>query len=194
MPKYVAFLRAINVGGHTVKMDELRRLFESLDFSRVETFIASGNVIFETSSTAAASLPGKIEGCLRKALGYEVATFLRTDSEVAAIAQYKPFGDSAVQSVGAFCVGFMAAPLGRESERKLMGFKSGIDAFHVHGREIYWLSQKKQSDSTFSNAVFERGLGIRATFRGMNTILRLAAKHPLSGPSLQRTRRQEARR
>ncbi|HXW01123.1 MAG TPA: DUF1697 domain-containing protein, partial [Anaerolineae bacterium] len=47
LPKYIAFLRAINVGGHTVKMDYLRRLFEEMGFSKVETFIASGNVIFE---------------------------------------------------------------------------------------------------------------------------------------------------
>jgi uncharacterized protein (DUF1697 family) len=50
MPKYVAFLRAINVGGHTVKMDHLRRLFEALEFDNVETFIASGNVIFDSAS------------------------------------------------------------------------------------------------------------------------------------------------
>ena len=47
MTKYIAFLRAINVGGHTVKMDRLRGLFESLGVLNVETFIASGNVIFE---------------------------------------------------------------------------------------------------------------------------------------------------
>jgi uncharacterized protein (DUF1697 family) len=47
MNKHIAFLRAINVGGHTVKMDTLRQLFESLGFTNVETFLASGNVIFE---------------------------------------------------------------------------------------------------------------------------------------------------
>jgi len=66
MPRYVAFLRAINVGGHTVTMDDLRGLFESLGFSTVETFIASGNEIFETSSRATTSLQGKIKSCLRK--------------------------------------------------------------------------------------------------------------------------------
>ena len=50
MPKYVALLRAINVGGHTVKMDHLRSLFEAIGFSNVETFIASGNVIFDSRS------------------------------------------------------------------------------------------------------------------------------------------------
>ena len=47
MPRYITFLRAINVGGHTVKMDRLREIFESLGFANVETFIASGNVVFE---------------------------------------------------------------------------------------------------------------------------------------------------
>ena len=50
MTRLIAFLRAINVGGHTVKMDHLRQLFESLGFSGVETFIASGNVVFETNA------------------------------------------------------------------------------------------------------------------------------------------------
>ena len=50
MPRYIAFLRAINIGGHTVKMDDLRQLFESLQFTSVETFIASGNVIFKAGS------------------------------------------------------------------------------------------------------------------------------------------------
>jgi uncharacterized protein (DUF1697 family) len=180
MARYVAFLRAINVGGHIVKMDHLRVHFESLGFSRVETFIASGNVIFEASSEAAANLSGKIESCLGKKLGYEVPTFVRTDSEVAALAQYRPFRDADLKTAGAFCVGFLAEPLGREANRTLMEFKTAIDDFHTQGREVYWLCKKKQSDSTFSNVSFEKRLGIRATFRGMNTIVRLAAKYPLS--------------
>jgi uncharacterized protein (DUF1697 family) len=49
MPRYIALLRAINVGGHLVKMDALRRHFEELGFDPVETFIASGNVMFEAA-------------------------------------------------------------------------------------------------------------------------------------------------
>ncbi|MEW6302369.1 MAG: DUF1697 domain-containing protein [Verrucomicrobiota bacterium] len=177
--RYVAFLRAINVGGHVVKMDALRALFESLGLARVETFIASGNVIF-TSSSKSDRLQTKIEACLHKALGYEVATFLRTDAEVAAIAQHPAFPAAAIQSAGAYCVGFVAAPLRADAIKKLMSLKTAIDDFHVNGREVYWLCRKKQSDSTFSNNAFERALGIRATFRGMNTLLKLSAKYPPS--------------
>src|SRR5512137_351092 len=98
MPKYIAFLRAINVGGHTVKMDVLRQLFEALDFSNVETFIASGNVVFETRAASTRTLEKKIEQQLRAALGYEVATFLRTDVELAAIARYQPFSPALLKT------------------------------------------------------------------------------------------------
>lgn len=177
MPRYVAFLRAINVGGHTVKMDELRRLFEDFGLARVETFIASGNVIFESRRTAT-KLAGEIESGLRQALGYEVATFLRTVAEVAAVAGHEPFDASRMAAAAALNVGFLAAPLMREAERRLMGFKTDVDDFHAHGREVYWLCRKRQSESTFSNVAMEKALGVRATFRGINTVRRLAAKYP----------------
>jgi uncharacterized protein (DUF1697 family) len=72
--RYVAFLRAINLGGHVVKMDELKRQFEALEFSNVSTFIASGNVIFE-SDGAPAELEPRIEQHLHHRLGHGVGTF-----------------------------------------------------------------------------------------------------------------------
>ncbi len=81
MTRTIAFLRAINVGGHTVKMDVLRRHFELLGYTDVETFIASGNVIFTAPSHNAQMLEMTIENKLREALGYEVATFLRTEGK-----------------------------------------------------------------------------------------------------------------
>jgi hypothetical protein len=58
-----------------------------------------------------------------------------------------------------------------------MTYKNEIDDFHVHGREVYWLCQIKQSESKFSNAAFEKIIGRRATFRGINTIQRMAEKY-----------------
>lgn len=173
MTKYIAFLRAINVGGHNVKMDELKKHFESLGFSNVETFIASGNVIFETSAKDTAKLEKKIESKLLETLKYEVITFLRTPGEVADIAQYKPFKAKGE----ALNVAFIAEPPDEATVKKLMTYKNEIDDFHVHGREVYWLCQIKQSESKFSNAAFEKIIGRRATFRGINTIQRMAEKY-----------------
>src|ERR1700742_487088 len=91
MPRHVALLRGINVGGHTVKMQLLRERFESLGFSNVETVIASGNVVFESPEKSGPSLEKKIERCLEEALGYQVATFLRTVPELSAVVQEQPF-------------------------------------------------------------------------------------------------------
>lgn len=176
MPGYVAFLRAINVGGHVVTMDRLRKLFETLPVAGVKTFIASGNVIFESSAKNTTGLEARIEGLLSEALGYEVAAFLRTDVEVTAIANYQPFREEEIKKAGAFVVGFLHKPLDKNAQKVLTGFKSDIDDFHLKNREIYWLCKKRQSESKFSNTAFEKALGLRSTFRGMNTIKNLAKK------------------
>ena len=173
--KYVAFLRAINVGGRVVKMEVLRAHFESLGFSNVETFIASGNVIFD-STAKPASTQKKIESHLRTSLGFEVATFIRTLAEVDAVSRHQPFTTAAMKSAGALCVGFPDSPLDDDAYNALMRMKTAIDDFHLHNREVYWLCLEKQSESTFSNAKFERACKVRATFRGVNTVAKLAAK------------------
>ena len=176
--RYIAFLRAINVGGRTVKMDALRAVFADMGFGQVETFIASGNVIFTTAHLDAPALQRQIEDALQRALGYAVATFLRTDAEVTAVAHYTPFPPVVMAAAGALNVAFLAEPLTPQDEAKVMALRTAIDDFHVHAREVYWLCQTKQSESTFSNVLFERALGRRATFRGMNTVQKLAAKYP----------------
>lgn len=178
MPKYVAFLRAINVGGHTVKMDELRQLFESLGFSNVETFIASGNVIFDAKSKNTKALEQKIETHLRQALGYEVTTFVRTLREVCDVAAYKPFDDSKLnREDNTVHVGFLTESPTNKSSRKLIALSCEADSFHVNGREVYWLRCGRFSDSEFSGALLEKTLGLKATFRNSNTVRRIAAKY-----------------
>ena len=177
MPHYLAFLRAINVGGHTVKMNALRQFFESLGFSGVETFIASGNVFYNTPETDTLALEKQIEERLLEALGYEVATFIRTEAEVAAIAQFQPFKQSELDAAVAFNVAFLKDMLDDHARHRLMALRTDIDNFHAHGREIYWLCRKKQSESTFSNAVLEKTLGRKSTLRGIETIRKLAVKY-----------------
>jgi len=172
--RYAAFLRAINVGGHIVKMDALRRSFVKLGFSNVETFIASGNVLFETPSKAAATLEKRIAVALEAELGYEVVTFLRTSAELSEIAAYVPF--KGLDDAPTFVVGFLGTPLEAAAVKKLMALQSKADRFHVRGREMWWHSTNGQGESTFSNAVLERALGVRTTFRNMRTVRKMAAR------------------
>lgn len=177
MSRYIAFLRAINVSGHNVKMDHLRQLFESLGFSNVETFIASGNVIFDAKTVNTKLLEKKIEDKLQEALGYEVPTFIRTDTELSEISKYQPFPQSQMDTATAFNIFFLANTLDESSKQKLMTLQTEIDDLHIHGREIYWLCRKRQSDSKVSNAVIEKKLGIKSTLRGVNTVNKLAEKY-----------------
>jgi len=177
MPKLIAFLRAINVGGHNVTMARLRELFEDLALKDVETFIASGNVIFRARSKDIRALEQEIEKQLLRGLGYEVKAFLRTVPEVATIAGYKPFNKSQLISGTALNVAFLSDPVSAEVEKSVMALTTAVDDFHVRGREVYWLCRTKQSDSKFSNARFEKTLNARATWRNVNTVVRLAAKY-----------------
>ena len=77
--RHVAFLRAINVGGHVVTMEVLKRQFAKMGFAGVETFIASGNVVFETRSKSREAAERNIEHALHKALGYEVVRLTWAD-------------------------------------------------------------------------------------------------------------------
>jgi len=181
MPRYVAFLRAINVGGRNVRMAELARFFTELGFERVSTFGASGNVIFETRASGERALVDRIERGLDRALGYEVATFLRTDHDVVDLADRHLFPEAELKGAKALNVGFLARPLDEEQIEALAGLESEVDAFRVEGREIWWLCRLRQSESKFTNARFERVVGVRSTFRSVSTLQRLAARLE-SGP------------
>jgi uncharacterized protein (DUF1697 family) len=178
MARHVAFLRAINVGGHTVKMDQLRALFVSMGFDQVETFIASGNVIFEATAEDSKAIEKQIEAVLRAALGYDVATFVRSMVDVADISAYKSFPDEEMNAAGnTIYIAFLADEPGEQAVQKLQTYTSAFDEFHVHGREVYWLCRKRMSESEFSGAVLEKTLGMLATLRNSNTLNKIAAKY-----------------
>jgi uncharacterized protein (DUF1697 family) len=177
MARCIAFLRAVNVGGRTVRMDALKAQFEALALTNVSTFIASGNVIFETRARDMAALEQKIEKQLLSAFGFEVHSFVRSAAEVATIAACRPFEARELENAASFVVGFVGRPFDAAQQKVVKGFDNELDAFHAQGRELYWMSRNKQSESKFSNAAFERALGLRATFRGMKTVQRIAALH-----------------
>lgn len=174
--RYVAFLRAINVGGRVVKMPVLKKIFEALKLAEVETFIASGNVVF-TSSAEPARLEPIIEERLQETLGFSVVTFLRTTAEVAAVAGHDPF-DAPLPPGGRLYVGFLREPPSASARNQLRALTTAKDALAGHGRELYWRCTVPSTESIVSGAVLEKVLGQPATLRNVNTIRRLVAKYP----------------
>jgi uncharacterized protein (DUF1697 family) len=175
--KLIALLRAVNIGGRVVKMDRLRSIIAAEGFTSVETFIASGNVIFEgRASHAKAELA--IERALQRELGYAVTTFVRTDAELAAVAAHEPFTADAVARAATFCVAFLKRAPAKAQVAQLMALRSDVHDFHIRDREVFWLSTLRQNEPTFAKVQLERVLGVSATMRGVNTVRRLAAKYP----------------
>ena len=177
MPRYIAFLRAVNVGGRIVKMDELRGHFADAGFRDVETFIASGNVIFSSSARNTFAAEQVIEKHLRKTLGYDVATFIRTPAEVAEAAAHQPYPEKDVAGAGAYVAAFVKGPLDAAGKTGLAALASDQDRFVANGSVVYWLSVPRQSETKLTLVKFERAVGGPATMRAMTSLKKLAAKH-----------------
>ena len=178
--KYVALLRAINVGGRTVTMTRLRDVFESEGLQKVTTFIASGNVIFETRASNVALLERRVEAALQSSLGFEVDTMIRTIAQVASIAALEPFGprqdgpaDAEVSAITDY-VAFLKVAPDDAAVARLMAQASDADALHVAGSELYW-RRLDRAASRFTGNSLERALGMPATVRNINTVRKLAA-------------------
>ena len=178
MFRFIAFLRAINVGGgRTVKMQSLRQIFKSLGFFNVATFIASGNVVFETTTKRTETLERKIEKALKEALGYEVRTFVRGEDELAKIANHRPFPGSKFDGTWQSNIIFLADNLNNKLKRGMYALRTKTDEFEVHGREVYWRRRRKQNGALFSTVPLEKILGPAFTVRGANTIKRIVSKY-----------------
>ena len=177
MTKYIALLKAINVGGHTVKMDPLKNLFEKIRFENVETFIASGNVVFETKSQSVDSIKKKIETELEKSLGYKVATFIRTTKELKEIAEHKPFTEFDLNDEqNSLYIGFLDNQPNKDSQKKVLALSDEANEFHFNKTELYWLCRKNFSDSGITGKTLEKALGMETTIRNSTTIRKMVAR------------------
>ena len=175
--QYAALLRAINVGGHTVKMKELCAMFEAMKLSNVRSVIASGNVLFETRASDAAALETRIETALRKALGYDVETFVRTPEELDALAAHDPFAaDDPVLEGHKVHVLFTRSTVTASEKKQVLALRTEYDDFAVFGREIYWRTRGNSSDSTITPAMWRRAFDRPMTARNVTTVRKLADK------------------
>ena len=144
----------------------------SVGLSDVETFIASGNVIFSSKSTAIPTLVRKIETALRNELDYEVPVFIRTDAEVVAMAErkYAVFSAAEVDGAHSLNVGVLHAPLSAAALKAMTSFDTAAESFRTDGSEIFMLLHTSVINSKFSIVKFEKAIGASTTFRNINTM------------------------
>lgn len=179
---YIALLRGINVGGHTVKMDRLRQLLTELGLRQVRTYIQSGNVFFETERTDREALAGEIERHLHQELGYEVPVFLRTIPEIEEIMALDPFQQLDVTPDMRLNVVFTDRVVPRDLALPLRSPKNDMEIIHATDREafIVWYLKDGRPPANYQF----RELGSRTTSRFFHTLGKiLAAAKQSADPS-----------
>ena len=171
---FVALLRGVNVGGkNLIPMAELRALLSSLGFEEVETYIQSGNVVFRSPAGDADDLSARIEREIASVFGIAPAVLLRTPTELEAIAGRNPYLGEA--NLSKLHVAFLDQSPAASVAAELDPGRSPPDEFTLSGREIYLHFPNGAGRSKLTIDYFERTLGVRATARNWNTLLKLLA-------------------
>jgi uncharacterized protein (DUF1697 family) len=144
MPKYVAWLRGINVGGHRqIKMAALRQYFEDLEFDNVSTYINSGNVIFESSLKDTDKLRSQIEKHLEKQLGYDVPVSVRSQSDLASAIKKNPFAKVKLDENIMLYLSFFPAPPEKKEQADILASQlDGVD-YRIIGADMYTLRDRR---------------------------------------------------
>lgn len=176
----VAILRGINVGGNNkIKMSDLKRMFESIGLIRVETYIQSGNVIFE-SNEEEDTLREKLEYEIEKNFGFSVVVVLRTVAELEQIMGDCPFSEEEVREAElsnsegeSLYVALLTKAASKEKYDYLTTFKSESNECRIKNRDIYLLFRHSIRNSKLANNL--QKLDVPATVRNWKTINRLYA-------------------
>jgi len=168
MPRYVAFLRGINVGGQVVKKEKLLEAFNNLNFQGVVTFKQSGNVIFETPDVNIEAVKPKIVSCLTAALGFEVKVFIRTVAQLKTLVEADPFRNQN-SADSSFLVTFLDTPGSFPLPLPAVIPKSTAQVIGVKGTEVYSVTHGG-GEGALPNPFLERALKTKATTRNFNVV------------------------
>ena len=165
MPRYVALLRSVNIGGYgRIKMNDLRESFNALGYDDVLTYIQSGNVLFSTSSRSEKAIADAIEGQLAEDFGDAPAVLLRTVSELRRIGTASPYARAGADPARHH-VTFLATAPSREVLKGLALPPSGNDELVVDGREVYVHTPNGYAETKYTGTFLERRLGVVSTTR-----------------------------
>lgn len=172
MPIYVSLLRGINVGGHKkIKMDQLRASLEAMGLKQVQTYIQSGNVVFQT--TAKASLPAvsrKIEARILSDFGHSVSVMSRTADEISRTVAGNPFLKERGLDPDKFHVMFLSESPEPAALKQLASLTAAPDQFRSAGKELYFYLPNGVAGSVVMKNPVDRILAVVTTTRNWRTV------------------------
>jgi uncharacterized protein (DUF1697 family) len=176
MPVYLALFRGINVSGHNmIKMDALKKLMEAEGYNNVETYIQSGNVVFEHEETNRDKIAKDLEILMYKEYGHNVVIFILQAADLAKIIDNNPYANRNPEGQGVKKL-FVAFLNGKPTEAgidQLKKYNRSDDVFKVVENALYLKLATSAADSKLTNVFIENKMNIKATTRNWNTTLKM---------------------
>ena len=170
MPTYAAMLRGINVSGHNpIKMEQLRTLCNSLGFQNAETYVQSGNIVFQTTAENPAAVSKSISGAILESFGFDVPVIVRTSKEIRRVIANNPFLKEKKIDLSKLHVTFLSETPQKGSLKKLEALAISPDQFYSAPHEIYLYCPAGYGLSKLSNKAIEKALSVNATTRNWKT-------------------------
>jgi uncharacterized protein (DUF1697 family) len=171
MNTYIALLRGINITGYKIiRMEDLRKIFESMKFRDVKNYIQSGNMVFRDAAQEPGALVRKIEVKLKKELGYEVKVIIRSPDEFKKIISGNPFLSNKQKDTGRMHITFLSELPGKDLIGAIHEIKYPPDEFFIAGKEVYVHCPDGYGKTKLNNTFFEKKLKTVATSRNWRTV------------------------
>ena len=171
MISYVALLRGINVGGHKkILMADLKVLFEKLNFKNVQTYIQSGNIIFQSNEEKIEVLESRIKDQIVVQYGFEVSVLVKTHSEIKNILNKCPFNEEI--KVNSYFILLSSIP-DKKLVESMMATKYPNEEFQIIDSCVYIYYTNGYGKAKCGTNFFERKLKVSATARNYRTLKKL---------------------
>lgn len=174
--QYLALLRGINVGGNNIiKMTDLKACFESMDFSDVETFIQSGNVLFKSGEKDKTKLEGKIEKVLSDRFAYKSKIVLITKKQLEVIVTKAPESFGKEPDLYKYDVLFLKEPLKSADAIKEVKKREGVDKAFAGEGALYFSRLISNAGQSYMKNIIVLPIYKEMTIRNWNTTNKLLA-------------------
>ena len=168
MTIFITMLRGINVSGQKkIKMEDLKKHYESLNFDQVQTYIQSGNVIFNTTLQDTSEIVNRIKNKINQEFGFEVTVIVRTPEELKDVVDNNPYSERDLSKV---LVTLLSDDQYDYSIDELLKAKTDQEEFTIMGKEIYLFLPHGSGRTKLTNNFFEKKLGVKATTRNWRTV------------------------
>lgn len=174
MTKYIAILRGINVGGHRkIRMADLREMLQKIGFTNIQTYIQSGNVVFNTEGKEKQhAISSRIEKQILETYGFIVPVVVRTAKEIKQAVAVNPFLKEGI-AIEQLYLTFLKEIPAPEGLEKIKIYDYSPDRFEIINNNVFGFCSGKYSDSKYTNTFFEKKLKVAATTRNWKTVLKL---------------------